>query len=49
MKLNLEKCTFGVESRKILGFLVSQRRIEANSKKVEVILKMRSLKDLKYV
>ena len=47
MKLNLEKCAFGVESGKILGFLVSQRGIEANPKKVEVILKMRSPKGLK--
>ena len=36
-----------MESGKFLGFLVSQKGIEANPKKVKVILKMRSLKDRK--
>lgn len=30
MKLNLAKCAFGVSSGKFLGFMVLQRRIEAN-------------------
>ena len=30
MKLNLAKCAFGVSSGKFLGFMVSQRGIEAN-------------------
>ena len=30
MKLNPRKCAFGVASRKFLGFMVSQRGIEAN-------------------
>ena len=34
MKLNPIKCTFGVVSGKFLGFMVSQRGIEANPKKV---------------
>lgn len=34
MKLNLTKCAFGVSFRKFLGYLVSQRGIEANPKKV---------------
>lgn len=34
MKLNLEKCTFWVKSWKFMGFLVSQRGIEANLKKI---------------
>ena len=29
MKLNPSKCTFGVASRKFLGFMVSHRGIEA--------------------
>lgn len=33
MKLNLLKCAFGVEYGKFLGFMVNQRRIEANPKK----------------
>ena len=31
MKLNPAKCVFGVASGKFLGFMVSQRGIEANS------------------
>jgi hypothetical protein len=30
IKLNPAKCAFGVPSGKLLGFLVSHRRIEAN-------------------
>ena len=30
MKLNLSKCAFGVSLGKFLGFMVSQRGIEAN-------------------
>lgn len=30
-KLNLEKCTFGVDSGKFLGLLVSNRDVDANS------------------
>lgn len=49
MKLNLEKCAFRVELGKFLGFLVSQKGIEANLEKVEVIINIRSPKDLKDV
>ena len=34
MKLNPSKCVFGVASDKFLGFMVSQRGIEANQEKV---------------
>ena len=34
MKLNPSKCVFGVASGKFLGFMVSQRGIEANQEKV---------------
>ena len=34
MKLNPTKCAFGVASGKFLGFMVSQRGIEANPEKV---------------
>jgi hypothetical protein len=40
MKLNPEKCIFGVPSGKLLGFLVSHRGIEANPEKINTILKM---------
>ena len=33
-KLNPAKCVFGVASGKFLGFMVSQRGIEANPEKV---------------
>jgi len=33
MKLNPSKCAFGVVSGKFLGFMVSQREIEAKPKK----------------
>ena len=34
LKLNLEKCVFGVKSGKFLGFMVSQKGIEANPDKI---------------
>ena len=49
MKLNLTKCTFGVSSGKFLGFLVSQRGIKANPKKVKAIFEMSSPKMVKKV
>ena len=33
-KLNLTKCIFGVPSGKLLGFIVSNRGIEANPAKI---------------
>ena len=42
MKLNPEKCTFRVASSKFLGYLVTQRGIEANSIKISAILEMKS-------
>jgi hypothetical protein len=41
MKLNPEKCTFGVPSEKLLGYIVSHRRIDPNSEKVLTIRKMK--------
>jgi hypothetical protein len=40
MKLNPAKCAFRVASRKFLGFMVSQRGIEANPEKIQAILDM---------
>ena len=37
LRLNPEKCSFGVPSGKFLGFLMSHRGIEANPEKVKVI------------
>ena len=49
MKLNPGKCVFGVVSGKFLGFMVSQRGIEANPEKVQAILNMASPKIVKEV
>jgi hypothetical protein len=39
IKLNLEKCVFGVLRGMLLGFIVSKRGIEANPKKISAITK----------
>ena len=49
MKLNPNKCAFRVASGKFLGFMVSQRGIEANLEKVRAILEMTSPKIVKEV
>jgi len=41
LKLNPEKCVFGVEAGKFLGFLLIERGIEANPEKCAAILAMR--------
>lgn len=33
MKLNPEKCTFGIKAEKFLGYIVSERGIKANLEK----------------
>jgi hypothetical protein len=37
MKLNPEKCTFGMPAGHLLGYIVSQRGIEANPSKIKAI------------
>nr|KYP56681.1 Transposon Ty3-G Gag-Pol polyprotein [Cajanus cajan] len=49
MRLNLTKCTFGVAGGKFLGFMLSQRGIEANPDKCQAIISMRSLINVKEV
>ena len=41
LKLNPDKCTFGVPAGKLLGFLVSSRGIEVNPAKIRAIEKMK--------
>jgi hypothetical protein len=41
MKLNPEKCTFGVPLGKLLGYMVSNHGIDPNPKKVLAITKMK--------
>ncbi|XP_068466346.1 uncharacterized protein [Phaseolus vulgaris] len=49
LKLNPEKCIFGVEAGKFLGFLLTERGIEANPDKCAAILAMRSPATVKEV
>ena len=49
MKLNPKKCVFFVTSGKFLGFMVSQRGIEANPDKVKAIIEVKSPKTMKEV
>ncbi|KAM2114842.1 hypothetical protein ACFX1Q_023335 [Malus domestica] len=41
MRLNPNKCAFGVGSGKFLSFMISQRGIEANPKKIKAILNIK--------
>ena len=45
MKLNPVKCVFAIASGKFVGFMVSQRGIEANPNKVKAIIKVKSPKN----
>ena len=47
--MNPSKCVFGILSRKFLGFLVSQRGIEANPDKIQAILNMEPPRNVKEV
>ena len=47
LRLNPEKCVFGVPSGKLLGFLVSHRGIEANPEKVKAVEDMSPPKTLR--
>ena len=49
MKLNPGKCAFGVTAGKFLGFMVSQRGIEANPDKIWTIIKMTPPRNVKEV
>jgi hypothetical protein len=49
VKLNPEKCVFGVSRGMLLGFVVSERGIEANPEKISAIMDMGPIKNLKSV
>ncbi|XP_074346553.1 uncharacterized protein LOC141685345 [Apium graveolens] len=49
MKLNPQKCVFGVESGKFLGFIVNHRGIEANPAKIKALMDMKSPTNVKQV
>ncbi|XP_072090523.1 uncharacterized protein [Arachis hypogaea] len=46
MRLNPTKCAFGMEAGKFLGFMITQRGVEANPEKCRAILEMTSPKNL---
>jgi hypothetical protein len=49
IKLNPEKCVFGVTRGMLLGFIISERGIEANLEKIAAITKLGPIHDLKGV
>ena len=49
IKLNPEKCTFGVPKGKLLGYMVSERGIEANRIKILAITSMGPIRGVKGV
>ena len=49
MKLNPAKCTFGVPTRKLLGYIVSERGIEANPEKINAIMSLQKPASIKGV
>ena len=52
MKLNPAKCTFGVSTGKVLGFIVNSQGIEANLDKIKVVLDMlppSNIKDIQHL
>jgi len=49
MRLNPDKCVFGVEGGKFFGFMLTHRGIEANPDKCKVIIEMKSSRNVKEV
>jgi hypothetical protein len=49
MRLNPTKCSFGVQAGKFLGFMLTNRGIEANPEKCQAIIDMRSPETVKEV
>ncbi|RDX88229.1 hypothetical protein CR513_30207, partial [Mucuna pruriens] len=49
LRLNPEKCSFGVKAGKFLGFMLTKRGIEENPDKCQAIIDMRSPRNLKEV
>ena len=49
MRLNPKKCIFGIKAGKFLGFMVSQRGIDANPTKVQAVVDLAEPKSKKDV
>ena len=49
IKLNPEKCIFGVPRGMLLGFIITKRGIEANLEKISAIMRMGPIQNIKAV
>ena len=49
IKLNPEKCVFGVPAGKLLCFIISNRGIEANPTKIRALSQLATPKNLKQI
>jgi hypothetical protein len=49
IKLNPKKCSFGVPTGQLLGYLISKRGIEGNPEKIQAIINMQPPKMLRHV
>jgi hypothetical protein len=47
IKLYSEKCTFGVPRGKLLGYIITEHGIEANSNKISTIAEIGQVKNVK--
>jgi hypothetical protein len=49
IKLNPKKCVFGVPRGMLLGFIISERGIEANPEKISAITRIGPIQNVKGV
>ncbi|RDY08045.1 hypothetical protein CR513_07759, partial [Mucuna pruriens] len=49
LRLNPEKCSFGVQAGRFLGYMLTERAIEANLEKCRAVISMRSPQNIKEV
>ena len=49
LRLNAEKCTFGVGASKFLGYLITGRGIEVNPDQIEAVKRLKPLSNPKEV
>jgi hypothetical protein len=49
IKLNPEKCTFGVPRGKLLGYIITEHSIKANPDKISAITKIGQVRNIKHV
>ena len=46
LRLNPKKCAFGVTSRKLLGYIILEKGVEVDPKKVQAIIEMPPLRNI---